>query len=189
MGRMRGIAAGLLESAARRNQDASARRGRSGAVDVPPAPIGRMVEHEAGRQEHRAQRRRVARRRALADTRSPSVLSLARPRPSLPCPCPMARDRVAGGEPFSFSEGLYETPREGEGPPSAAPVPLRCRVVLPHPSRVRALYRGRSFFSLLQVALLCVGCALVCVVWWRVGVLAGRLAALEGGGVSVVCEP
>ena len=101
----------------------------------------------------------------------------------------MSRDRVAGGEPFSFSEGLHETPREGEGPPSAAPVPLRCRVVLPHPSRVRALYRGRSFFSLLQVALLCVGCALVCVVWWRVGVLAGRLAALEGGGVSVVCEP
>ena len=138
-----------------------------------------MVEHEAGRQEHRAQRRRVARRRALADTRSPSVLSLARPRPSLPCPCPMARDLVAGGEPFPFSEGPYETPREGEGPPSAAPVPLRCW----------ALYRGRSFFSLLQVALLCVGCALVCVVWWRVGVLAGRLAALEGGGVSVVCEP
>ena len=61
--------------------------------------------------------------------------------------------------------------------------------MLPHPSRVRALYRGRSFFSLLQVALLCVGCALVCVVWWRVGVLAGRLAVLEGGGVSVVCEP
>ena len=54
---------------------------------------------------------------------------------------------------------------------------------------MRALYRGRSFFSLLQVALLCVGCALVCVVWWRVSVLAGRLAALEGGGVSVVCEP
>ena len=57
-----------------------------------------------------------------------------------------------------------------------------------HPSRVRALYRGRSFFSLLQVALLCVGCALVGVVgvvcWW-VGVLEGRLAVLEGGLVRV----
>ena len=61
--------------------------------------------------------------------------------------------------------------------------------MLAHPSRVRALCRGRSLFSLLQVALVCVGCALVCVVWWRVGVLASRLAALEGGDVSVVCEP
>ena len=54
-----------------------------------------------------------------------------------------------------------------------------------HPSRVRALYRGRSFFSPLQVALLCVGCVLVGVVGWWVGVLEGRLAVLEGGLVRV----
>ena len=67
----------------------------------------------------------------------------------------MARDRVAGGEPFSFSEGLYETPREGEGPLPVAPSPLRHRVD-PISSGVWAWYRGRSFV---------VGVVVVCLVF------------------------
>ena len=40
-----------------------------------------------------------------------------------------------------------------------------------------------------KVVLLCLGVVLEGVAGWWVGVLEGRLAALEGGGVGVVCEP
>ena len=49
-----------------------------------------------------------------------------------------------GSEPFSISNKVVETPREGEGPLPVAPSPLRHRVD-PISSGVWAWYRGRSF--------------------------------------------
>ena len=56
----------------------------------------------------------------------------------------------------------------------------------PAPQARRASHRLLARPQALPVA---IQWPVVRVVWWRVGVLAGRLAALEGGGVSVVCEP
>ena len=60
--------------------------------------------------------------------------------------------------PFSFSEGSCETRRDGEGPSSAAPVPLRRRGDT-NPSGGLCAYRGPLF--LLGVAVVVLVCLLV----------------------------
>ena len=116
--------------------------------------------------------------------------------PAVGLPLAAAVDFVAGGEPFSFSEVSYETPREGEGPPSAASAPLRRRGDT-NPSGVLAPYRGRSFAVWWPVvlgaalALLCLLVAVVGAIDRRFEALVSRIAVLEeggarGGGVNIV---
>ena len=91
---------------------------------------------------------------------------------------------AAGGVPSSFSEVSFETPGEGEGPPSVAPAPLRHRGNK-NSSGVLAWYRGRSFAFWWPVVLaaalflLCLLVAVVGAVNRRFEALAGRIAALE----------
>ena len=61
-------------------------------------------------------------------------------------------------KPFSFSEVSFETPREGEGPPSAVSAPLRRRGDT-NPSGGLCAYRGPLF--LLGVAVVVLVCLLV----------------------------
>ena len=161
---------------------------------MPSAPIRRTAEDEEARVAAQTQRRRRARRQALASTRSPSVLSLACRRPTrpalpalpaLPAPAPASVSVLAaGGVPYSFSEVSFETPGEGEGPPSVAPAPLRHRGNK-NSSGVLAWYRGRSFAFWWPVVLaaalflLCLLVAVVGAVNRRFEALAGRIAALE----------
>ena len=134
------------------------------------------------------QRQRRARRQALASTQSRAVLSLACRRPALPAlpapaPAPVSV-LAAGGAPSSFSEVSFETPGEGEGPPSVAPAPLRHRGNT-NSSGVLAWYRGRSFAFWWPVVLaaalflLCLLVAVVGAVNRRFEALAGRIAVLE----------
>ena len=119
--------------------------------------------------------------------------------PSVPPPA-AAVDLVAGGEPFSFSGVSFETPREGEGLPSAASAPLRRRGDTSL-RRVWAWYRGcsssRSFavwwpvWLAAALVLLCLLVAVVGAIDRRFEALVGRIAVLEevlaSGGDVVYC--
>ena len=142
----------------------------------------------AGRSDLR-RRQSASRQASRSAARSPSVLSLARPRPALlasppAAPAPLAAiDLVADGEPFSFSEVSIETPGEGEGPPSVERTSLRRRGDS-NPSGGCVSCRGRSSLGWLVVVglavLLCLLVAAVVGVNRQLSALAGRLEALEG---------
>ena len=144
-------------------------------------------------------RARAARRAVLAATRDESVLyvgpqvspqqqqlrappsRLAQP-PSPPLAACVSAN-PAGDESVSFSDGFFETQRDGEGLSSAAPAPLRRRGNR-NPSGVLGAYRGRSLFGLVGclVFLWCLAVAVFFAANRRVAVLAGRVAALEDAG-------
>ena len=185
---MRGIAAALHDSARRRVKED--RHGRSsGELSLPSAPMGRTAAAQVERRSDVRRRRQASRQAARSTTRSPSVLSLARARPALlalpPAVVPppaAAVDFVAGGEPFSISEGC-ETRRDGEGPPSVESALLRRRGDT-NPSGGWCSPAGRSFLLAAAAVGLVVLLALLvlCVVVANreLAALGGRIAELEG---------
>ena len=125
------------------------------------------------------------------------MLSLARARPALlalpPAVVPppaAAVDFVAGGEPFSISEGC-ETRRDGEGPPSVESALLRRRGDT-NPNGGWCSLAGRSFLLAVAAVGLVVLLALLvlCVVVANreLAALGGRIAELEAGGWSALPE-
>ena len=110
----------------------------------------------------------------------------------VPPPAAAAVELVAGGAPFSFSEVSFETPGEGEGPPSVECTSLR-RWGDSNPSGGCVSCRGRSSLWWLAVAGLFVLLALLAVaavaVNMQFAALVGRIAVLEAGGSCSVLVP
>jgi len=83
VGRVRGIAAALHESAQRRVRE-DRRRRSPGVLSLPSAPVGRVAAAEEDQRLDLRRRRAASRQAARSATRSSSVLSLARPLPVIP---------------------------------------------------------------------------------------------------------